>query len=342
MSATGASMFGAAQLSVFPAAAVASAIACVLWLKFAASRRLLDLPGGRRVHTVATPRGGGIGIALVMIASFAGIANATSLDPAPWFALATATALLAAMGLFDDLRPMRALAKFAAQLLAVLVMLWPLGLGDSGAGWAWVAIVAAVILWVNVWNFMDGSHGLVAVQALLIALALGLLPGQVPALCLASFALAGACLGFLPFNLPTARVFLGDVGSHAIAAAVIGLTLSSVYRGSLSLPEACMLSSVLWVDALITLVRRTLAGRTLWRAHREHLYQFAVRRGFAAWRVCVAYAALTVLAAIGVFAMQGRPIASQWGVVAAWFVVLGAMHALARRRLLDRTQWGVA
>lgn len=336
------SLPGLAPSGVFLAAAIASALACVLWLKFAASRQLLDLPGGRRVHTVATPRGGGIGIALVMVVAFAGIGQATSLDPSPWIAMAIATALLAAMGLFDDLRPMRALAKFAAQLLAVLVLLWPLGLGEAGAGWAWLVIVGAVILWVNVWNFMDGSHGLVAVQALLIALALCLLPGQSPALRLASLALAGACIGFLPFNLPVARVFLGDVGSHAIAAAVIGLTLSSVYQGSLSLPEAFMLSSILWVDALITLVRRTLAGRTLWKAHREHLYQFAVRRGIAPWRVCLGYAALTIVAALGVFAMHERPPDEQWGLTAGWIAMLAVTHALVRRRLLARTSWGAA
>jgi UDP-N-acetylmuramyl pentapeptide phosphotransferase/UDP-N-acetylglucosamine-1-phosphate transferase len=167
-------------------------------------------------------------------------------------------------------------------------------------------------------------------------------PDQMPVIRLASLALAGACVGFLPFNLPNARLFLGDVGSHAIAGAVIGLTLLSVHSGSLSLPEACMLSSVLWVDALITLVRRTFAGRTLWRAHREHLYQFAVRRGFAPWRVCLAYAVLTALAMIGMFAIKARPLGDQWGVAAAWFVALTGMHAVARRRLLERSQRGAA
>ena len=91
-------------------------------------------------------------------------------------------------------------------------------------------------------------------QALLIALAVCLLPGQTPALRLAALALAGACIGFLPFNLPEARLFLGDVGSHALAAAVIGLV-----AGQRSLPHVVlargmlMLSSVLLVDALSTL-----------------------------------------------------------------------------------------
>ncbi len=330
---------GVVFTGILPVAALLSAVACLAWLRFANSRRLLDLPGGRRVHTRATPRGGGIGIALAMITVFAGLGFAS---PAPnaslWVCLAAGTALLAMMGLADDLRPLSPLAKFAVQLLAVAVMLWPLQVlpAESLAG-HWLLLLPAVILWVNIWNFMDGSHGLIAVQALLIALAVCLLPGQTPALRLAALALAGACLGFLPFNLPEARLFLGDVGSHALAAAVIGLLLASVHYRTLSLPEALMLSSVLLVDALSTLVRRLFAGKKLWRAHREHLYQFAVRRGFAPWRVCVAYGALTVVAILFVFGCRqagaGDVLAAG---VAGWGMLLAVGHALVRRRLLDR------
>ncbi len=320
---------------VFTAAVLASALACFAWLRIVGGRYLLDLPGGRRVHTTATPRGGGIGIALVMVLAFFWVGQALTSNSAPWFAAATATGLLAVMGLLDDLRPMRALAKFAAQLLAVIVLLWPFGLGtENVAGWAAVLVVAGVIGWVNIWNFMDGSHGLIALQALLIALALAILPGQAPTVRVASFALAGACVGFLPFNLPEARLFLGDVGSHAVAAAVIALTLLSVYLKTLSMPEACLLSSVLWVDALITLWRRLIAGKKLWRAHREHLYQFAVRRGFAPWRVCMAYALLTLLAVLMMFSSHAWPSSAQWLLVATWFVVLAFAHGLTRRHLL--------
>ena len=320
---------------VFAAAVLVSALACFVWLRIAAGRHLLDLPGGRRVHTTATPRGGGIGIALVMVLAFFWAGRTLPANAAPWFAAATATGLLAVMGLLDDLRPMRALAKFAAQLLAVVVLLWPLGLGAANvAVWAAILVVAAVIGWVNLWNFMDGSHGLIAVQALLISLALAALPGQTPAVRLAALALAGACLGFLPFNLPEARLFLGDIGSHAIAAAVIALTLLSVYEHTLSLPEACLLSSVLWVDALITLLRRALAGKTLWRAHREHLYQFAVRRGFAPWRVCAAYAVLTLFAVLTLIASRDWSQSAQWSLVVAWFLALAIAHGLVRRHLL--------
>lgn len=330
---------GVVLTGILPVAALLSAVACLAWLRFARSQRLLDLPGGRRVHSRATPRGGGIGIALVMVAVFVGLGLASAAPAASlWSCLAAGTALLAMMGLADDLRPLSPLAKFAVQLLAVAVMLWPLQVlpAESLAG-HWLLLLPAVILWVNIWNFMDGSHGLVAVQALLIALAVCLLPGQTPALRLAALALAGACIGFLPFNLPEARLFLGDVGSHALAAAVIGLLLTSVHYRTLSLPEALMLSSVLLVDALSTLARRLFAGKKLWRAHREHLYQFAVRRGFAPWRVCLGYGVLTVIAILIVFACRQ---AGDGGVpaygVAGWGLVLALGHAMVRRRLLDR------
>jgi UDP-N-acetylmuramyl pentapeptide phosphotransferase/UDP-N-acetylglucosamine-1-phosphate transferase len=328
---------GAALAGTFAGALIVSACACFAWLRLASHRGLLDQPGGRRVHTQATPRGGGVGIALVMIVVFSGLALLGGSASGLWAGAAGATAVLAAMGLVDDLSPLGAVAKFCAQLLAVIALMAPLGT-DWSRGMVWLVPVAmlAVILWINVWNFMDGSHGLVAVQALLLALVLWLLPGQLPEIRVAALALAGACLGFLPFNLPDARVFLGDVGSHALAAAVIALMLLSVRYRTLSLPEVAMLSSVLWVDALVTLCRRTLAGKKLWRAHREHLYQFAVRRGFAPWRVCAAYAFVTALVAIGVIASHDWPAADQARLALVWITALVVGHGLVRRRLLDR------
>jgi UDP-N-acetylmuramyl pentapeptide phosphotransferase/UDP-N-acetylglucosamine-1-phosphate transferase len=136
------------------------------------------------------------------------------------------------------------------------------------------------------------------VQALLIALALALWPGQESAARLAALALAGACLGFLPFNFPRARVFLGDVGSHALGAAVFGLLWWSWRDGALGLAQALLLASAVLLDSGLTLLRRLLAGKKVWHAHREHLYQYAVRSGHSHAAVALSYGGWTLLAAL--------------------------------------------
>ena len=165
--------------------------------------------------------------------------------------------------------PIPVLAKFVLQFVAAAVMIVAT---TQGWGLGWVAalgLIVACCYVVNIWNFMDGSNGLIAVQSLLIALAIGFWPGQPAELRLCAFALAGACAGFLPFNLPGARVFLGDVGSHALGAAVFGLLLLAWRAGTISLVQSLLLSSVVLMDSGYTLARRALAGRPVWRAHRR-------------------------------------------------------------------------
>ena len=264
------------------------------WIHFARSLRIEDQPGQRRLHDSPTPRGGGIAIALVLVAAIAWIAK--GIPPGPNLpGLAAGIGLFAAMGLLDDLLPIPAIGKFALQLIAAAVLVV-----SVSSGWAlnWLVLLCLIVACcyvVNIWNFMDGSNGLIAVQALLIALAMAFWPGQADSLRLAAIALAGACTGFLPFNLPKARVFLGDVGSHALGAAAFGLLLLAWHAGSISLLESLLVGTVLLLDSGLTLARRLLAGRKVWRAHREHLYQYAVRRGHSHARVCLFYAASTAV-----------------------------------------------
>jgi len=279
-----------------------SALLTLVWTRHARARRIEDQPGQRRLHSIPTPRGGGIAIALVLLAALAWISMNLA-GSADFAGLAAGVGLFAALGLLDDLLPMPALAKFALQLLAAGAMILIVSQGWA-LGWLTLAcLIVAGGYVVNVWNFMDGSNGLITVQALLIASALALWPEQSLALRLFAVALAGACLGFLPFNFPRAHVFLGDVGSHALGAAVFGLLLLSWHGGAISLAQALLMGTVLLLDSGYTLARRALAGRKVWRAHREHLYQYAVRRGNSHTRVCLSYGAATgfciLLAAIG-------------------------------------------
>ena len=129
----------------FALAVLASAVLTALWIALARRRHWLDLPGARRLHGTPTPRGGGIGIALVM-------AGALTLGASPW--LAAGVGLFALAGLVDDLVPLHAGVKLVLQLIAGALLALSLP-----APWLVTAVLAVVAAYtVNVFNFMDGSN----------------------------------------------------------------------------------------------------------------------------------------------------------------------------------------
>jgi len=324
---------------MFALAAATSSVVTMGWIRLARAGQIEDAPGRRRLHASPTPRGGGVAIALVLLLCLAwisqGAAGSQGVD-----GLAAGVALFALLGLLDDLYPVPVVGKFLLQLGSAAVMILAMTQGWA-LGWlAAICLVVACCYVVNIWNFMDGSNGLIAVQALLISLATALWPGQPHALRLGAFALAGACLGFLPFNFPKARVFLGDVGSHALGAAVFGLLLLAWRAETISLGQSLLMGSVLLLDSGYTLGRRALVGRPVWRAHREHLYQIAVRRGHSHARVCLFYAAATCFAiALAFLAGEYRLESVIWGLLLiGWLIGTLAYFGLRRNWLKPRKE----
>lgn len=271
---------------------VVSAFVTWLSIRYAQKRNLLDLPGQRRSHSEPTPRGGGIGIviaaavffAIPLFAVYAGPAGAAA---AILFGLIT----VAAVGWWDDHFGLAAIARLAAHAMASLVLAISL-VGHDGA--AVVALFALAATWsINLHNFMDGINGLLGMQALFVFCLLGLLGHHYaqPTYTFAMWALAAATLGFLPFNFPHARVFMGDVGSGALGfliAAAIGIGLDF---GLLVPSEALILVSAFVIDASCTLISRMLRGRRWYSAHREHLYQWLARGNSNHAQVVALYAA---------------------------------------------------
>ena len=307
-----------AGAAVAAAALVASFVLAEAWRRFALRRGHVDLPGDRRLHQQPTPRGGGIGIAIVLLAC------APSLGEG-WPGFAAGLLLCAGGGLIDDLRPLHPLAKFALQAAGslCLAVAWPLppGVLPPALGIALAAALALAL--VNFWNFMDGANGLAASQALVAALAMAWL-GPSPVTILLASVLAAACLGFLPLNFPRARLFLGDVGSHALGFGMAALALKAAPAAGegawlLWLPASAML-----LDASLTLLLRAWRRQVLWRAHREHLYQRAVAAGWSHAGICGLYLAWALAASALALASAGR--AAPWPAAAALFtVVVGIM-----------------
>jgi UDP-N-acetylmuramyl pentapeptide phosphotransferase/UDP-N-acetylglucosamine-1-phosphate transferase len=251
-------------------------------IAYAHRRGLYDQPGQRRSHKLPTPRGGGVGIVLGVLPTL----PICLLQPSsPWplqvvLSLLLATALTACIGWWDDHSSLPVLPRLGVQLLAVA--LFSLSLASGPLGWLWLPLWVVGGAWsVNLHNFMDGIDGLLAQQGMFVACGLAVLAAFVGqgALAGAAGCVAAACLGFWCYNRAPARIFMGDVGSGALGLLIFGLTaLLWQLRWTLLWP-ALVLSSAFVTDASLTLLNRMLAGRRWYAAHREHLYQWIVRRG---------------------------------------------------------------
>jgi UDP-N-acetylmuramyl pentapeptide phosphotransferase/UDP-N-acetylglucosamine-1-phosphate transferase len=249
---------------------------------YARRRGMLDQPGQRRSHRMPTPRGGGIGIVVAMLACLPGVLYGS---PAAWPAgviagLWVALILVALAGWWDDHHPLPVLPRLGAQVLAV--GLFSCSLLVTGLSWWWLPLLLVCGVWsINLHNFMDGIDGLLAQQAIFVGAGLALLAWAAtqPALMLAAAALAAAALGFWCFNRPPARIFMGDVGSGSIGLLVFVFSAMLWRVEHALLWPALILSSSFVVDASLTLLTRMLRGRRWYTAHREHLYQWLARYG---------------------------------------------------------------
>lgn len=274
----------------------------VVWgaIGYAHRRGILDHPGYRRSHTLPTPRGGGVGIVLAALAT---VPAALLLPPTPWplsvaSGLAVALVLVALVGWLDDHRSLPVWPRFGVQLFAAA--LFSGLLLRTGLSWWWWPLLIVAGSWsVNLHNFMDGIDGLLALQAVFVATGLGLLSwsaGQ-PSLGLACACSAAGCAGFWLYNRSPARIFMGDVGSGSVGL-LLFMLVAMLWRVDSSLLWPCLiLCSAFVADASLTLLSRMLRGRRWYTAHREHLYQWMVRRGRSHGQVVMMYLGWNLLVA---------------------------------------------
>ena len=316
-----------ATLALIAVLALAASAAGTAWARrYGLRGGLIDAPGERRSHAVPTPRGGGIGIAVVGLACLISLGAVVDRG---WWWVAAGLLLVVGAGWWDDHRPASPLLRLvlhalAAGALATALVGWNAPPLQATAGFL------LVVGLVNVWNFMDGINGLAASQGALCALGLGLLSdGSAQMLAAATVA---ACLGFLPFNVPRARVFLGDVGSGAIGYLLAVLLACAVLDrpasawGLLLLPASAFL-----VDAAMTLGWRALRRERWWTPHVQHLYQRASRR-YGHVRVTLAYAVWTIAVIAVMLAAIGLPPTGAWVVgLSTWMLPVVAWGRLHRR-----------
>jgi UDP-N-acetylmuramyl pentapeptide phosphotransferase/UDP-N-acetylglucosamine-1-phosphate transferase len=318
MSNSGGNMWlvGGAVTVIFAALISALLIVALLpWLK----RYALAKPNARSSHRTPTPQGGGIavvaatlGAVAVALAIFSlGVSHDLNLPK-----VVAAALIMTCLGAFDDIRPLPPGLRLTLQAVVVAGIIYTLP--DQLRvvpllPW-WVERLLLLIggLWfVNLVNFMDGIDWMTVAEVIPITATLTMLgiAGALPSYgTVLALALGGAMIGFAYFNRPTARVFLGDVGSLPIGL-ILGWLLLLVASGG-HLVAAVVMPLYYLADATITLFRRLIRREPFWEGHRTHFYQRATDRGFATMavvaRVFIVNIGLGILAVISVI-VPGRP-----------------------------------
>jgi Fuc2NAc and GlcNAc transferase len=274
--------------------------------RLALARGLLDVPNQRSSHERPTPRGGGLAVVIATAAGIVALAFLQRIDVPLALALAGGL-VVAGVGMLDDHRPLPARVRLVAHLAAAGWALYWLGglppllinthLAVPGA--LGYVLGALGIVWaINLFNFMDGIDGIAASEAIFIALAaaaLGAFLGVRSGVSIAALVFACACAGFLWWNWPPARIFLGDVGSGFLGFVIVVLAVAATRDNPVALWVWLMLGGAFFVDATVTLVRRTARGEAVHEAHRSHAYQALARRFLSHRAVTLAVAAVNVL-----------------------------------------------
>ncbi len=276
-------------------------------------RYALARPNARSSHAIPTPQGAGLAVVAATFTCLAawGVFHgiATGLAEPNLVAFVLAISGLAAIGFIDDIAPLSPRMRLIVQAAACLGLLQALPDGVRALPYLpyplEVLISLVGLVWfVNLTNFMDGIDGMTVagIVPMLVGVGLLALHGNVGASTDAMIALtlAGALIGFAPYNHPIAKVFLGDVGSLAIGGMTGWLLLSLSCRGGLI--AAVILALYYLADTTTTLLQRWWRGAPLGQAHREHFYQQATARGLsvvhAISRVWLLNGALLVLALV--------------------------------------------
>jgi len=298
---------GTLSVSVSVVTLVATTLLTALVRRRAILHGMIDVPNTRSSHIAAKPRGGGLAIALVASVALGGLALAGTMRPNLLLVLLGGGGPVALVGYWDDRRPVTAGIRMMGPLAAALwAVFWMGGLPAIALhqqvldlGWSGDVLAVLAVMWVlNLFNFMDGIDGIAASEAVFVtgaALAPLALCGVSADVSMASLTIGAACCGFLPWNWPPAKIFMGDVGSGYVGYAIAALALAAARQSPVMAWVWLILGGVFFVDATVTLVRRLLRGERVYEAHRTHAYQWLARRWGSHRRVTIAVLLVNVL-----------------------------------------------
>jgi UDP-GlcNAc:undecaprenyl-phosphate GlcNAc-1-phosphate transferase len=291
------------------AASVASIVLTGIAIGVLRRTGVVDIPNARSSHSRVTVRGAGIGVALASVLTGSVMLFVDDVPTRQMLALAVGSAAFAVLGLVDDVRSgIPARWRLVAQVVLAAAMSIGLLANLDPVAWFVIAIPAAsvwIVAYVNAFNFMDGINGISGISAVVAGAAdaaMGLVLDDL-LLVVAGAVVAGAVLGFLPFNFPRARAFLGDVGSYFLGAWLAAVAILVVRAGGAPWSAIAPLSLYL-ADTGWAIICRARRGENLLAAHRSHVYQRLASGSTAHSATSIVIGTLTmVLSALGVWAV---------------------------------------
>jgi len=273
--------------------------------RYALSRSLLDIPNERSSHTLATPRGGGLSFVITFLVALSVLGGWGYVTPSVLVSLLGAGGLVALVGFMDDHGHIAARWRLLGHFIAAgWGLFWigglpPITIFGVPLSAAWLSIIIGLLylVWLlNLYNFMDGIDGIASIEAICVCLGGSLLywlTGHAQEAVLPML-LAATVAGFLVWNFPPARIFMGDAGSGFLGIVLGLLALMAGWINPLLFWGWLILLGVFVVDATFTLARRLLRGDKVYQAHRSHAYQYASRRYAGHRPVSLAVAALNL------------------------------------------------
>jgi Fuc2NAc and GlcNAc transferase len=257
---------------------------------YALKIQLLDHPNDRSSHILPTPRGGGLSIVAMSLASLLLLLALGQVDFALAIALLGGGIAVAFIGFQDDRGSVSVRLRMTVHSLAAAWGMYWLGgmpslqihgytvdLGFYGDALGTVGIVWAL----NLFNFMDGVDGIAGSEAVFMGIAggvLGLVSGDDSGVVAMAFTLSAASAGFLVWNWPPAKVFMGDVGSGYLGYVIAVLAVAAAREHPAAISVWLILGGFFFIDATVTLVRRLIRGKRAYEAHCSHAYQILARR----------------------------------------------------------------
>ncbi len=305
----------------------------------------LDTPDERRKsHPAPVPRVGGLPIFFTLACGFlyASWRNPQYLEH--WWPVMFTCTLIFLVGFVDDIRPLGARAKFLGQL-GVACILYALGVSvdelsnpfgvthfDLGL-WSFPITILWLTAIPNIINLIDGMDGLATGFGLFLCVTLGFV-GHVngrPEVVFIAAVMSGALAGFLIFNFPPARIFLGDGGAYLIGFFIASTSLVSATKGSIMAALLVMIVAlgVPILDTFFAIARRALRGVPIFRADAEHIHHRLILLGFSKTRALIAlYSVSVVLSLIGISIFISKGLALPVAGAALCLLALGAARYL--------------
>lgn len=265
-----------------------------IYYSYALNRGILDLPNSRSAHKVVTPRGGGLPLVLLW-GIFLGVVIYYFQLPYQIGLIFGPAMIVGYVGYLDDRQSRSALFRLGVHIFSAMIMLWALGVSQIEVLfppnfsslvpiWAlFLCVIIGIVWFTNLFNFMDGMDGIAGTEAIfffgLAAYIFWQLDSEI--LMLLSWGLVALLAGFLTWNWPPARIFLGDTGSGFLGLLMATFALiGSIWYG-VSIFVWLIISGVFWFDASFTLMRRLLKKENILTAHASHAYQRLLQRQFS-------------------------------------------------------------